>query len=115
LISRDSCPSSKPLRLLLDAIKPAHVSGFIFPNIIGGALDLDNLFDRVMRPTVKADNLMWKAGRHIVAVPPRTSKSLEYALPTVVCTFQIAVRFWTVPAGIGRLGSRSELLSTTKI
>jgi len=27
---------------LLDAIKPAHASGFIFPNTIGGALDLDN-------------------------------------------------------------------------
>jgi hypothetical protein len=53
-------PIIKPLRLLLDAIKPAHVSGFIFPNIIGGAPDLDNLFDRVIRPTLKADNLMWK-------------------------------------------------------
>ena len=53
-------PIIKPLRLLLDAIEPAPVSGFIFPNIIGGALDLDNLFDRVIRPTLKADNLMWK-------------------------------------------------------
>ena len=53
-------PIIKPLRLLLDAIKPAHVSGFIFPNIIGGAPDLDNLFARVIRPTLKADNLMWK-------------------------------------------------------
>jgi hypothetical protein len=54
-------PIIKPLRLLLDAIKPAHFSGFIFPNIIiGGAPDLDNLFDRVIRPTLKADNLTWK-------------------------------------------------------
>ena len=35
-------PIIKPLQLLLDAIKPAQVSGFIFPNIIGGAPDLDN-------------------------------------------------------------------------
>jgi len=53
-------PIIKPLRLLLDAIKPAHASGFIFPNSIGGALDLDNLADRVIRPTLKAHNLMWK-------------------------------------------------------
>ena len=53
-------PIIKPLRLLLDAIKPAHASGFIFPNSIGGALDLDNLADRVIRPTLKARNLMWK-------------------------------------------------------
>ena len=53
-------PIIKPLRLLLDAIKPAHASGFIFPNTIGGALDLDNLADRVIRPTLKAHNLIWK-------------------------------------------------------
>jgi len=53
-------PIIKPLRLLLDAIRPAHASGFIFPNTIGGALDLDNLADRVIRPTLKAQNLMWK-------------------------------------------------------
>jgi len=45
---------------LLDAIKPAHAPGFMFPNTIGGALDLDNLADRVIRPTLKAHNLMWK-------------------------------------------------------
>jgi integrase len=53
-------PIIKPLRLLLDAIKPAQASGFIFPNTIGGALDLDNLPDRVIRPTLKAHNLLWK-------------------------------------------------------
>jgi len=53
-------PIIKPLRLLLNAIKPAHASGFIFPNTIGGALDLDNLADRVIRPTLKAHNLTWK-------------------------------------------------------
>jgi len=53
-------PIIKPLRLLLDAIKPAHASGFIFPNTVGGALDLDNLADRVIRPTLKAHGLLWK-------------------------------------------------------
>ena len=53
-------PIIKPLRLMLDAIKPVRSSGFIFPNSIGGALDLDNLADRVIRPTLKAHNLMWK-------------------------------------------------------
>jgi integrase len=53
-------PIIKPLRLLLDAIKPAHASGFIFPNKIGGALDLENLADRVIRPTLKAHGLVWK-------------------------------------------------------
>ena len=50
-------PIIKPLRLLLDAIKSEHASGFIFPNIIGGALDLA---DRVIRPTLKAHDLIWK-------------------------------------------------------
>jgi site-specific recombinase XerD len=55
---------------LLDAIKPAHASGFIFPNSIGGSLDLDNLADRVIRPTLKAHNLMrkgWQAYRRGLA------------------------------------------------
>src|SRR5260370_25551637 len=53
-------PIIKPLRLLLDAIKPVRASGFIVPNTIGGGLDLHNLADRVIRPTLKAHNLMWK-------------------------------------------------------
>ena len=53
-------PIIKPFRLLLDAIKPSHASGFIFPNTVGGALDLDNLADRVIRPTLKANGLLWK-------------------------------------------------------
>ena len=73
-------PIIKPLRLLLDAIKPAHVSGFIFPNIIGGALDLDNLFDRVIRPTLKADNLMWKGGQAYRRGPATNLKELGVCL-----------------------------------
>ena len=53
-------PLIQPLRLLLDAIRPAHAAGFIFPNRVGGALDLDNLADRVIRPTLEAHRLEWK-------------------------------------------------------
>jgi hypothetical protein len=38
-------------------------------NTIGGALDLDNLADRVIKPVFKASGLKWKGwGTHIVAV-----------------------------------------------
>jgi len=53
-------PIIKPLRLLLDAIKPENSSGWMFPNTIGGALDLDNLADRVIKPLFKANGLKWK-------------------------------------------------------
>ena len=53
-------PIIQPLRLLLDAIKPENASGWMFPNTIGGALDLDNLADRVIKPVFKANGLEWK-------------------------------------------------------
>jgi integrase len=53
-------PIIQPLRLLLDAIKPEHAAGFIFPNRVGGALDLDNLSDRVIKPIFEAHGLEWK-------------------------------------------------------
>jgi len=53
-------PIIKPLRLLLDAIKPENASGWMFPNTIGGALDLDNLADRVIKPVFKANGIEWK-------------------------------------------------------
>ena len=53
-------PIIKPLRLLLDAIKPENASGWMFPNTIGGALDLDNLADRVIKPVFKANGMKWK-------------------------------------------------------
>jgi len=53
-------PIIKPLRLLLDAIKPENATGWMFPNTIGGALDLDNLADRVIKPVFKANGLEWK-------------------------------------------------------
>jgi len=53
-------PIIKPLRLVLDAIKPDNASGWMFPNTIGGPLDLDNLADRVIKPVLKANGLKWK-------------------------------------------------------
>ena len=53
-------PIIEPLRLVLDAIKPENASGWMFPNTIGGALDLDNLADRVIKPVFKANGLKWK-------------------------------------------------------
>jgi integrase len=45
---------------VLDAIKPENASGWMFPNTIGGALDLDNLAYRVIKPIFKANGLKWK-------------------------------------------------------
>ena len=53
-------PIIQPLRLLFDAIKPTPAMGFMFPNRNGGALDLDNLADRVVKPTIEAHGLEWK-------------------------------------------------------
>ena len=53
-------PIIEPLRLVLDAIKPENASSWMFPNTIGGALDLDNLADRVIKPVLKANGLEWK-------------------------------------------------------
>ena len=36
-------PIIRPLRLLLDAIRPETAAGFVFPNRCGGALDLGNI------------------------------------------------------------------------
>ena len=56
-------PIIEPLRVVLDAIRPENASGWMFPNTIGGALDLDNLADCVIKPIFKANDLKWK-GRH---------------------------------------------------
>jgi len=53
-------PIIEPLRVVLEAIKPEIASGWMFPNTIGGALDLDNLADRVVKPVFKANGLKWK-------------------------------------------------------
>ena len=53
-------PVIEPLRDVLDGIKPEIASGWMFPNTIGGALDLDNLADRVIKPVFKANCLKWK-------------------------------------------------------
>jgi len=53
-------PIIRPLRLLLDAIRPETAVGFIFPNRCGGALDLDNIADRVLKPVLEANGMQWK-------------------------------------------------------
>jgi len=50
-------PIIKPLRQLLDSVKPEH--GFIFTGSRGAALDLENFADRVMKPMLKAHGLQW--------------------------------------------------------
>ena len=39
---------------------PETAGGWIFPNTIGGALDLDNLADRVIKPVLRGNGLQWK-------------------------------------------------------
>ncbi|WP_160115032.1 hypothetical protein [Bryocella elongata] len=53
-------PVIHPLRLMLDAIKPEHAAGFIFVNRINGAIDLDNLADRVIMPIVESNQMEWE-------------------------------------------------------
>ncbi len=53
-------PVIRPLRSLLDAIKPEHPAGFMFVSRVNGAIDLDNLADRVLKPVFEANGLEWK-------------------------------------------------------
>ncbi len=48
-------PIIRPLRLMLDSIRPVGACGWIFDNSIGGALDFENLADRVIKKTVRED------------------------------------------------------------
>jgi integrase len=53
-------PIIRPLRVLLDAIRPEHAAGFMFVSRVNGAIDLDNLASRVLRPIFEANGLEWK-------------------------------------------------------
>jgi len=53
-------PVIRPLRMLLDTIKPEHAAGFVFANRLGGAIDLENLADRVLKPIFEASGMEWK-------------------------------------------------------
>jgi integrase len=53
-------PIIQPLRLLLDAIRPETAGGFVFPNRSGGALDLDNIANRILKPILDANGMVWK-------------------------------------------------------
>jgi hypothetical protein len=75
-------PIIEPLRVVLDAIKPENASGWMFPNTIGGALDLDNLAYRVIKPIFKANGLKrkgWHAYRRGLRVE-ETSLSFRRSL-----------------------------------
>ena len=52
-------PIIAPLRKLLDAARPEHPGVFMFPNLVDGALDLDNLAKRVIQPVLEASGLRW--------------------------------------------------------
>jgi hypothetical protein len=62
-------PIIEPLRFVLDAIKPENASGWMFPNTIGGALDLDNIADRVIKPIFTANGEV----KRLACVSPRPS------------------------------------------
>jgi len=47
---------------MLDQIRPEVGSGWMFAHSIDGALDFDNLADRVIKPVLKANGLRWKGG-----------------------------------------------------
>jgi integrase len=53
-------PIVKPLRALLDKIRTEQSDGWLFPNTIGGSIDLDNLADRVLKPVFQQHGLSWK-------------------------------------------------------
>jgi len=53
-------PIIGPLRVMLDSIRPENAYGFMFPNTIGGSLDLDNIAERVIKPRLKEHGLTWK-------------------------------------------------------
>lgn len=52
-------PIIRQLRKLLNAIRPEHPEGFMFPNRSGGVLDLDKLAKRVIKPVLEAHGLRW--------------------------------------------------------
>ena len=55
--AQELVPVIKPLRALLNAVKPKH--GFIFTGSRAAAIYLENLADRVMRPMLAAHKLQW--------------------------------------------------------
>jgi integrase len=50
-------PMIAPLRKMLDRVH--HGSSWLFPNSLGGPMDLSNLADRVIQPTLQASGLKW--------------------------------------------------------
>jgi integrase len=58
--SRAPVPVIGPLRLMIDACKPEHAFGPMFPNSRGGPIWLDSLAYRVIHPILKANGLTWQ-------------------------------------------------------
>ena len=50
-------PIITPLRRILDTVP--HGSSWLFPNSLGGPIDLSNLADRVIKPTLQKVDLKW--------------------------------------------------------
>ena len=73
-------PIIRPLRLLLDSVKPKH--GWLFPNTIGGTLDLHNLAERVVKPSFRKNGVVWK-GWHAYRRGLATNLS-ELGIPDIV-------------------------------
>jgi len=57
--SQAAIPVIKPLRDLLDGMKPENAVGSIFKGELGRPLDLHNLARRVIRPTLALHGLAW--------------------------------------------------------
>jgi integrase len=58
--SRAPVPVIGPLRSMLDALKPEHAVGPMFPNSRGGPVWLDSLAYRVIRPVLESNGLKWR-------------------------------------------------------
>src|SRR6516225_7121182 len=58
--SRAPVPVIEPLRLMIDALKPEHAVGPVFPNSHGGPVWLDSLAYRVIRPALESNGLKWR-------------------------------------------------------
>jgi len=50
-------PIITPLRVILDTVR--HGSSWLFPNSLGGPIDLSNLADRLIKPALRKAGLKW--------------------------------------------------------
>lgn len=50
-------PIIAPLRMILDTVQ--HGSSWLFPNSLGGPIDLSNIADRIIKPALRKAGLQW--------------------------------------------------------